>query len=665
VTSSLLDEIFARHRPDVWGQRVIATMPEAIAPPQYNGLGPAVVNGELQFTSISQLEKSDPNSEGGCLRRWFIRYVLRQKEDDTEQMAAGGEIHEQIDRYVTTGEDVLGRVASAARPFIPRRGADLRAELQIYKPGTDQAVLTCAGVPVTGKIDLVHTRGEYITPMGTLERDPEGTGEYVDWKSKGKLRGSKGEVYTKTGPDLVKLIQMPTYAEWGFREYPTLEHARLSHVYLQRNGAADSLKATTLVDRERIARRWESIEGLGRRIVHAARETDPNVIEPNPRACKAFNRQCGYTGKQCHLSDSQTLSSIFGPRGADRLMSAQIPTFPPFAPGAGPGPFNPQAAGEPAAVFSASALLGALQPAAPAAPAGPALTADFKDAVATIRGAKLADGTSAGFPPLKGEAALHYAALLNAEGTGHAVTDKPFAGKDRLGGIDAVDTVAAFQALAAQLVQNGFAAPVKYVAAAAAPAVPVPAAAPPPVNPLAGVFGILPADAPASQPALAADAPKTEEPAAAAPAAEKPKRGRPPKAQEPAAAAPAPQIPVSINAAPPSMPEAVSTQVVTTGIVLGIDARPSTPHHDLDAYVHGLHVALIEHMHLKPDDFKDIRCSSDDRLTFGKWKGTLAAFVRERPPAPGVYFIDTRDELSAVVAEALRPMASMCFRGVR
>lgn len=634
-------------------------------------LGPAVVKGELQYTSISQLEKSDPNTDGGCLRRWFIRYVLREREDSSDQMFAGDEIHEQFHRYITTGEDVLGRVASAARIFIPRRGPDLRSEMEIYTPDDpDATVLLCAGVPLTGKIDLVHTRGEYLTPMGTVERDLEGTVEIIDWKSKGTLRDRKTDTpYYKTGPELVRTIQMPAYAERMFRELPTLEHARLSHVYMQRKGAAEAIKSTTIVPRERIAERWEHIEGLGRRIVHAARETDPNKIDPNPHACKAYNRQCGYTGKQCHLDEQQTLASIFGPRGAESLMSQP---FPPFAPGAAP---------DPTVSLSMTNLMASLGGGAkPAAPAPEPITPtpEFLNALATIRAAKLSDGSSAGRPPFKDEAALLYTRTLELEGVNGrpAVGTSALAGDGRLGGIDPVTTAAEVVALATSLCQNGFSTPTTYAVATSPAPVAAPAPAPPPANPLAGVMGILPPDAPASQPHLAA-APPPAAPAAepgvaagAATEAEKKKRGRPP------AAAKTPTAPTDpIPFAPPVAQAAVTTAASNAhasavagalgGIVLGIDSRPSVPHQDLDPYVHALHQLLVQHMHLPEGSFGDIRCSKDERLSHGQWRGTLAAFAREKPPAPGVYFIDTRDEISAVVAEALRPLTSLCFRGVR
>ena len=62
----------------------------------------------------------------------------------------------------------------------------------------------------------------------------------------------------------------------------------------------------------------------------------------------------------------------------------------------------------------------------------------------------------------------------------------------------------------------------------------------------------------------------------------------------------------------------------------------------------------------------DIRCAPQDSpLGYGKWKGALASYVRAVPPAPGVYFARSANEIEAVVIEALAPMCDTVARGVR
>ena len=53
----------------------------------------------------------------------------------------------------------------------------------------------------------------------------------------------------------------------------------------------------------------------------------------------------------------------------------------------------------------------------------------------------------------------------------------------------------------------------------------------------------------------------------------------------------------------------------------------------------------------------DLRSAPQDGpLGYGRWKGALAAMVRENPPPAGRYALDTRgSEIAEVVAEALQP----------
>lgn len=61
----------------------------------------------------------------------------------------------------------------------------------------------------------------------------------------------------------------------------------------------------------------------------------------------------------------------------------------------------------------------------------------------------------------------------------------------------------------------------------------------------------------------------------------------------------------------------------------------------------------------------DIRFASEGPLGFGKWKGALAALVREMPPFPGAYHLhDVREsEVKQVIVETLRPLCMVFVRG--
>lgn len=61
----------------------------------------------------------------------------------------------------------------------------------------------------------------------------------------------------------------------------------------------------------------------------------------------------------------------------------------------------------------------------------------------------------------------------------------------------------------------------------------------------------------------------------------------------------------------------------------------------------------------------DLRCAPEQSpLSFGKWKGALAALARANPPA-GAYLCSSTDEVAYEVFKALAPSAARVVRGVR
>jgi hypothetical protein len=108
-------------------------------------------------------------------------------------------------------------------------------------------------------------------------------------------------------------------------------------------------------------------------------------------------------------------------------------------------------------------------------------------------------------------------------------------------------------------------------------------------------------------------------------------------------------------------------ETITAGIHLFTDGVPiKTAANDarpLDPYVDSLERALRE----KYVPAGDIRCAPDESpLAFGKWRGVLAAFARQSPPAAGTYYVDTRGrEIVEVVVDALRPQCVTFVRGGR
>jgi hypothetical protein len=104
------------------------------------------------------------------------------------------------------------------------------------------------------------------------------------------------------------------------------------------------------------------------------------------------------------------------------------------------------------------------------------------------------------------------------------------------------------------------------------------------------------------------------------------------------------------------------TTTATTARVLFVDVVCSgvnpTP---LEPYVNGLVQKICAEA-----DVADLRFApGDNPLGFGRWKGALAAAVRQSPPEPGEYLLlDVREsEIRQVVVEALQPLCTRVVRG--
>lgn len=262
--------------------------------------GRAVVDGKIQYLSVSQIEKFDPASgPWGCNRAWWFRYVARLEAEQTTAQAAGEALHAQVAHYLKTGEDGLGPLARAGRHLMPEPGADLMVESPLEQ-------VSACGIPLVGFVDLINRRNGVV--------------EIVDWKTSSDITR-----YGKTPQQLLESVQMNGYALSVLNRGFSSGEVRLSHVYFQTRGAARCVRVTCITNRELVEKNWQRVEAVVRRMVEVAREKDSQNVEPNWNVCH-IGRGCPYAAK-CPRGDlvSDFLSRFME---APTQISASVPTNP-------------------------------------------------------------------------------------------------------------------------------------------------------------------------------------------------------------------------------------------------------------------------------------------------------------------------------------------------
>src|ERR1043165_6975785 len=91
-------------------------------------LGPSVEGGRVLWSSASGLTKADPNSVGGCLRRWFYETVMGLRQPSTPAQETGTKLHGAIEDPLVRGLPLVSQLALAGRAFIEPAGPGILIE---------------------------------------------------------------------------------------------------------------------------------------------------------------------------------------------------------------------------------------------------------------------------------------------------------------------------------------------------------------------------------------------------------------------------------------------------------------------------------------------------------------------------------------------------------
>ncbi len=254
----------------------------------------------LEKVSVSQIASFDPTQPAGCPRRWWFRYVAGKSEPETASKSKGKDFHTSIEHYLKTGEDVLSPEVRAGKHLI-RRGERQYVEVQVpdrvFRLGLD-----FAGVYLSGRIDLLD--------CGTIHLDGEGAEvsedviEVLDWKTTSSIAA-----YGKSGAALLTDPQMVGYGLAVLNADKYADRVRLSHVYFQTRGQKLAAKRTIVATRDHLEGEHRRLTAVVNDMRAIAQISDASEVPKNLLACSAYGG-CPHAS-YCPKTEAERLKNIW------------------------------------------------------------------------------------------------------------------------------------------------------------------------------------------------------------------------------------------------------------------------------------------------------------------------------------------------------------------
>ncbi|UOF82296.1 cas system-associated protein [Caudoviricetes sp.] len=264
-------------------------------------LGAALATQPDGKRTINYVSPSALDTAKRCVRRYYYRYVLKQKEPETAAQQTGIEGHEQIANFLKTGVDTRGPIAQAGRRLLDRdlilRGSPL-IEAEIHYRD-DQDVLrshtNLAGVPVIGFLDLAY-----------VDQDPT-IGVVVDHKFKSSLEW-------QTTPSALRTdLAMSTYGNFVLNHYNSVEKIRITHhTYCTKKarGVYSADSTSVLLEPVDIARNLDVHAPLVRSLQEEINNPNVDDVPYNSGSCGDYGG-CPHRG-YCKGGAQAVLNNLFG-----------------------------------------------------------------------------------------------------------------------------------------------------------------------------------------------------------------------------------------------------------------------------------------------------------------------------------------------------------------
>jgi RecB family exonuclease len=275
---------------------------------------PAVENGVINYLSVSQLKKA-----AECERKWFFTKVLHLEEPQRGSQELGKKVHKQLEHYLKTGEDVLGDIARAALPFLPKPcGPELLLEQSITasnRPITGPTV-TADGIPLVGFIDRVEEIGTGKVPAARAA-------DYKTSKDPEKWAATPEQLSTTAEQPGIQMVGYAVSVEkqLGLRHDDVIE---LEHLYLHtkptkadKAAKRDVKQVLGSITPAKAHEEWKRMDVLAHRLREVARAKSLDDVRPSWNACKNFGG-CAFQA-QCLIHQTKAKEKTMGV--ADRILN--------------------------------------------------------------------------------------------------------------------------------------------------------------------------------------------------------------------------------------------------------------------------------------------------------------------------------------------------------
>lgn len=238
-------------------------------------------DGTLLSSSASAIVTSDETTPFGCLRKAWFEVRAGLKGADTKSLEMGNLVHAQVEHYLKTGQDALGKEARAGKEMIDK----IREMFPLFQIEQWIDALEIDGVKIRGRIDFIgrHVGDDRIRGI-------------IDWKTSSDIAK-----WGKTRNQLKKDTQMLIYRQ-AAENTGCASDLYMAHAYFGTVKREHELVDTS-INREQLSAGMDDIQKKLAVLKAAVKETDSYAV-------KGDKSKCGRCPYAVHCTDKQGVVSV-------------------------------------------------------------------------------------------------------------------------------------------------------------------------------------------------------------------------------------------------------------------------------------------------------------------------------------------------------------------